>query len=303
MTLRPGPTGRGKLRVLREIERLDPERDCQRIVWLSGAWDFPWDSQRALELALLRTFAAPRESELLVATGEFVERTQKRYDDTVILISTIGSHGYESDLGRRAIRRMNQIHARHAIADDAFLYVLSTFVLEPTRWIDRWGWRPLSEHEKLANFHFWRQVGRRMAIPDLPESLAELERFSLAYERERFAPHPANRALAEATRELVLSWWLPRALRPAARGFVHAALDERLREALGLPAPSPAQRALLAAALRAKRTLVRALPPRGTPFELPPTRTYGDGVAVEQVGADRAAPAQKSSSTSSRPRR
>jgi hypothetical protein len=278
------------LRVLREIERLDPERDCQRIVWLSGAWDFPWDSQRALELALLRTFAVPRESELLVATGEFTERTQKRYDDTVILISTIGNHGYDSDLGRRAIRRMNQIHARHPIANDAFVYVLSTFVLEPTRWIDRWGWRPLSEHEKLANFHFWHQIGRRMAIRDLPDSLEELERVSLAYERERFVFHPANRALADATRELFLSWWLPRALRPAARPFVHAVMDPPLRHALGLPDPSPRQEALLAAALRGRAALLGRLPPRRRAFELPPTRTYGSGVAVERVGADRPAP-------------
>lgn len=276
-----------RYRILREIRTLDPERDCQRIVRLSGAWDFPWDTRRALELALLRTFAVPRESELLVASGEFVERSQKRYDDTVILISTIGFHGYDSDLGRRAIRRMNQIHHRYEIPNDAFLYVLSTFVLEPGRWIDRWGWRSLSEEEKLANFFFWREVGRRMAIRDIPDTLADLERFSLAYERQHFAFHPANRILAEATRELFLSWWLPAPLRRFARPFVHAVMDAPMRAAFGFPDPSRAVHWTLAAALRGRAALLRLLPPRRRPYRLPPTRTYGPEVPIEQVGADR----------------
>ena len=263
-------------------------------MWLSGAWDFPWDSRRALELALLRTFAVPRESELLVETGEFLERTQKRYDDTIILISTIGTHGYDSDLGRRAIRRMNQIHQRHPIANDAFLYVLSTFVLEPARWIDRWGWRRLSDHERDANYYFWREVGRRMAIRDIPDSLADLERFSLAYERQHFAFHPANRALAEATRELFLSWWLPRALRPAGRPFVHAVMDEPMRAAFGFPDPPPAVRWTLAVGLRARAALLRLLPPRRRPYRLPPTRTYGGDVPIEETGPDRPASARRS---------
>jgi len=39
-------------RVLDEIERLDPARDHRRIVHLSFGYDFPWDSIRALEIAL-----------------------------------------------------------------------------------------------------------------------------------------------------------------------------------------------------------------------------------------------------------
>jgi hypothetical protein len=40
--------------VLRTIERLDPEQDHQRIVHLSFGYEFPWDSIRALEIALYR---------------------------------------------------------------------------------------------------------------------------------------------------------------------------------------------------------------------------------------------------------
>jgi hypothetical protein len=47
---------------------------------------------------------------------------------------------------------MNAIHARFAIANDDFLYVLSTFVFEPIRWNARFGWRPMTEAEKLGWF-------------------------------------------------------------------------------------------------------------------------------------------------------
>ena len=67
-------------RVLDEIGRLDPERDHQRIVFLSTRVDFPFDTTRALELALFRTFGVPSISALLHRTGEFERRAQKRYD-------------------------------------------------------------------------------------------------------------------------------------------------------------------------------------------------------------------------------
>src|SRR5919112_21086 len=79
-------------------------------------------------LALFRTFASPRIGALLHKTGEFEARAQKRYDDTDLIVSEIVEHGPDSERGARAIARMNAIHARFAIANEDFLYVLSTFV-------------------------------------------------------------------------------------------------------------------------------------------------------------------------------
>ena len=85
-------------------------------------------------------------------TGEFGRAAQKRYDDTDLIVSTIVEAGYDSDAGKRAIRQMNRIHGRFEIANEDFLYVLSSFVFEPIRWNARFGWRPLIETEKLATF-------------------------------------------------------------------------------------------------------------------------------------------------------
>ena len=75
--------------ILAEIKKLDPLRDHQRIVFLSTCYDFPFDTTRALEFALYRTFCVPRISALLDRTGEFQNRAQKRYDDTDLLVSEL----------------------------------------------------------------------------------------------------------------------------------------------------------------------------------------------------------------------
>jgi hypothetical protein len=262
-------------RWLREIAALDPEHDAQRIVFLDGALEFPWDTERALELAFYRTYAVPSIAELLAATGETTGLPQKRYDDTRILISTFCEHGYDSELGRRAISRMNRIHSGFSISNDDYLYVLSALVFEPIRWNARFGWRPLIEVERLATFHFWREVGRRMAIRGLPDTYGELELFNVDYERAHFARTGAGHRVAVATRNL------------HRRGaLVHTLLDEPLLDALGLPHPSQRSRRLAETALRARARVVRRLPPRRRPRmrSLQRHRTYPHGYELETVG-------------------
>lgn len=254
--------------VLPEILRLSPERDHQRIAYLSAAFDFPWDTQRAYELALLRAFAVPKSSALLASTHEFTERTQRRYHETSRLISALGFFGYDSPQGRAALRQMNQRHRPYAIDNDEYLYVLSTFVLEPLRWNAKYGWRPLSEPERQASYHFWREVGRRMNIREIPESLSALERWSLAYEAAHFAYSPPNRALAEAVRDLFCGWLLPRRLWGLGRQLVYAALAPELRRAFGFPDPQPWASLALERGLTARAALLRRLPPRDRPVRL-----------------------------------
>src|SRR5437870_8067708 len=246
------------------IQRLHPERDHQRIVFLSSCHDFPFDTTRSLEFALFRTFCVPSISTLLDRTGEFRQRSQKRYDDTDIIVSELMEWGYDSNRGKRALRRMNQLHGRFAIANEDFLYVLSTFVYEPIRWNARFGWRPLVEQEKLAAFHFWREIGRRMAIKEIPESYDELERYNVEYERANFRFADSNARVARASRDMFLAWFpvLPKRLGAHA---IAALMDDRLREAIGFPPPPRALARAVEGALRARSMAVRLLPPRRRP--------------------------------------
>jgi hypothetical protein len=145
----------------------DPRRDCQEIARHLATVVFPWDTTRALELALFRTFASARIGGLLHGTGEFETRTGKRYDDTDLIISEIIENGFDSPRGARAIARMNALHGRFRIANEDFLYVLSTFVLEPIRWNRRFGWRCMTESEK-AGLVLVLAAGRRTHADSRP---------------------------------------------------------------------------------------------------------------------------------------
>jgi ER-bound oxygenase mpaB/B'/Rubber oxygenase, catalytic domain len=272
-------------RVLEEIRTLDPEADHQRIVFLSTCFDFPFDTTRALELALFRTFCIPSISRLLDRTGEFQKRAQKRYDDTDILVSEMLEWGYASERGSSALHRMNQLHGRFRIANDDFLYVLSTFVFEPVRWNERFGWRPLCEQERLGMFYFWREIGRRMNIADLPESYDELEAFNRDYERRHLRYSDANRRVGLATMNMFTDR-VPRVLCPLARSAIHALLEVPLIRAFGFPQPSRLMRWLVPATLRLRARLARFLPARTQPrlrsrMKRP---SYPDGYRIEQIG-------------------
>ncbi|WP_437303477.1 oxygenase MpaB family protein [Sorangium sp. So ce388] len=282
------PRSRSRHAIRDHIEaNLDPVRDHQEIVFLSTCYDFPWDTHRALELALLRVFGIARSSRLLVRTGELLERTQKRYDDTVLILSEMLENGYDSERGRAALRRMNQQHRRYTIPNDEYVYTLSTFIFEPIRWNERFAWRKPTEKEKLAQYHYWEHVGALMNIKDIPPSYEAFERFNVDYEAEHLRFSEDNRKLAVATRDLMLSWVLPRALRPLGAKVIHALIDDPLLDAVGLPRPSPALRRAVEAALRARGPVLRAMPRRRSPRLLTRTksRTYPDGYRIEDLGA------------------
>ncbi|MDI9933333.1 oxygenase MpaB family protein [Rhodococcus sp. IEGM 1354] len=253
--------GRGRYGWLRRVEELDPVRDCHTIHRITAGYEFPWDYQRALEFALFRTYCVPTISALLARTGEFEKRPQKRYDDTSLLMSEMVEHGYDSERGRESLRTVNRMHAQYDISNDDMLYVLTTFIYEPIEWIDTYGWRRLHPHERLATFHFYSEVGKRMGIKDIPESYTEFAQFKLDYEERTFHFSEDNRRIGTYTLDLYCSWF-PAALTPAVRQGVFALLDARMANAFGFPAGSPTLERAAVRALRTKARVERFLPTR-----------------------------------------
>ena len=271
--------------VIAEIEALDPLVDYARISYLSTNYDFPWDVEQSLSLAFFKTYGIPSISELLDRTGEFRERAQKRYDDTKLILAEILDSGLDSEPGREANRRMNRMHGRHSIANDDYIYVLSTLVLEPIRWNRRWGWRPYTENETRASLEYMRELARRMNVRDVPDSVDVLERWSVAYERANFRFTQSNRRVAEQTLGLFLSW-SPQLLRPLVRASILSLLEPPLREAFGYPNPPPVLGGLIDLALRARARVVRLLPRRRRPrlVSRRRTATYPAGHSVTDLG-------------------
>ncbi|PCC69607.1 hypothetical protein SAMN02745121_06416 [Nannocystis exedens] len=62
--------------------------------------------------------------------------------------------GPDGPCGAAALARINAAHARHRLANDDMLYVLTTFVTEPARVIERYGRRPLLPAEREAACRF-----------------------------------------------------------------------------------------------------------------------------------------------------
>lgn len=265
---------------------LDPEKDYQEIVFLLQCHEFPWDYERALEFALFRTFAVPSISALLFETGEFVARPRKRYDDTELILFEITENGFDSERGRAAIKRMNQMHGRFSIANEDYLYVLSTFIFEPIRWIDRFGWRSLRDNEKQGIFRFYQELGRRMHIRDIPNDIVGFEHYNIDYERSRFRYAETNYQIGAATRDLLLGFYLPKFLWPLGKPFVNALLDDSLCNAFGFERmPKPFQ-FLVKTLLKLRGKLIRFLPDRrrprlGTRIRRP---TYPEGYKIEELG-------------------
>ncbi|MFD7497408.1 oxygenase MpaB family protein [Streptomyces sp. NPDC059832] len=271
---------------LKEIQCLDPEGDFLRIYRIMATYEFPWDIARALELALYRTYAVPSIGRLLARTAELTDRSQKRYDDTALLLDAVLEHGFDSDLGRTALRRINQMHRSYDISNDDMRYVLCTFVVTPKRWLDSYGWRRLSDHEVRACAAYYRTLGAHMGIKELPRTYEDFERTLDTYEAEHFGWDEGGRRVSDATLDLMGSWY-PRPLAPVARKLALALLDDSLLRAFRYERPGSAARNLTHGALRLRARAVRLLPPRSTPHyarQNPEIKGYPDGYEVSGLG-------------------
>ncbi|MFF8897912.1 oxygenase MpaB family protein [Streptomyces lydicus] len=270
---------------LKEIRRLDPERDFLTIYRIIATHEFPWDITRALELALYRTYAVPSIGRLLARTAELTDRTQKRYDDTALLLDAVLEHGFDGEDGRTAIRRINQMHRSYDISNDDMRYVLCTFVVVPKRWLEAYGWRPLSAPERAAVAAYYRTLGRHMGITELPQTYEDFERCLDSYEEAHFGWDEDARRVSDATLDLMAGWYGP--LAPVVRGASMALLDDTLLAAFRYDRPGPAVRKAVRGALKLRARVVRLLPPRRTPHyarQNPEIKGYPNGFRVAELG-------------------
>ncbi|MGW0337420.1 oxygenase MpaB family protein [Streptomyces sp. NPDC003011] len=274
----------GRFSRLRRIQQMDPQRDFEQIYRWIIHYEFPRDYLHGTSIAFLRDYGVPRISRLLDRTQEFERAGQKRYDDTVLITYEMVRAGMDSEHGRAAARHLNRIHGRYRIPNEDFLYVLATTVVGPKRWIDRFGWRRLSEQETESLALVGRRMGEMMGISGVPGTYAAFERLHDDYEREMFAYDPANRRVAAATLRILASWY-PAPVRRLASRVSLAVLDEPLLKSLGFRPEPRWLRIAVHRALRTRAALIRLLPGRPERFpRKPKTRTYPFGWTLDDLG-------------------
>jgi acyl carrier protein len=290
---------------LRLIEQMDPEENYHEIWVLDLLYEFPWDLDIGNWLAFYNTITPPDDARMLARTGEMVYDTQRRLDHMASLMWEMNRNGFAHPRGKAAVRQMNRIHKNsvtHVNADgghwditnDQYLYVLATTMLTPQRWLDRYGWRPVSPQERRAAVLFIRDFGQHMGLKNIPETYEEFERFHDEYEATHVTYTREAARLWQATRgRLVdrLVGWLPPRLRrlcaPVAKRVLPVLLSDAQRRAFGLRTPSAPWREAVYMGLRARALYVRLSGPRTGPAtsDRLPTWTYPAGeYEIAKVG-------------------
>lgn len=271
------------------LASLDPVAQAPLLYRTLVLYEFPFELRFGLNLAFYRTFAAPRIAALLARTGEMAHNPDKRAFDTGLIMYELIAHGYDHPRGQRMVAALNRMHGRWPIAQDDFRYVLSAFVVAPTRWVDRWGWRHLDPHERVATAAFYAELGRRMAIARVPATYDGFADVFDAYEDAHLAPTDSGDRLMRLTQG-VIAEQLPAVLRPwghrVAPRLTSAVIDGRLARCLGLPPASTATVRLAEAVFAARRAVLRRLPPAREAAFTPgmAVAPYPDGYALADLG-------------------
>ncbi|KAM0749847.1 hypothetical protein T439DRAFT_326739 [Meredithblackwellia eburnea MCA 4105] len=253
--------------------------EAQKIL-LPGLYvEMPFTLTKALEFALFKTYGITTISDILYHTTEFKDskKAGRRYADTGLLIfgfmhfPVVGPgsgapavQGGPSD-PRSAIcvARINYLHSvwQSRISNDDLLYTLSTFMLEPYVWSSQYEWRPITPLEEMAFFVFFKEIGRRMGIKDIPNEISELQEWAENYESINMVPNERCRDVAEATTKLLLHN-APKFLHSFGEKVVACLLYDRLRESIMVPPPPALLKSFMINSLKVRAFFLRhfALP-------------------------------------------
>jgi hypothetical protein len=250
----------------RQIAALDPVEDNEEAARLT--FEVLYGDPIAIHAAYLvgfsRQVAVPGIARVIYrgGSGGNLRDVARRTDDTLGLFGAFLRWGHSSPQGRAAIARMEQIHARFAIADEQKLYTLATLIFEGERIGRHLGVDLLSANQREAGWRFWRGVAEQMPLGGLPPTADELWSWMLEYEREHWRYTDEGRRVVDQFFEDWAARWFPRRLAGLGRQALLVLMGEDLRAVLRLEDPGRRVEGLLRASARAYRPLtsVRRLP-------------------------------------------
>ncbi|WP_255771198.1 oxygenase MpaB family protein [Pseudarthrobacter sulfonivorans] len=250
-------------------------------------FDLAEDIQFGFFLAYYRNFAIPSGAATLVGNGEIPARPMKRSIDTGLVIYELIASGLDSERGRKMVELLNRVHRHVPGSQEDFLYVLMTLLVVPIRWTERHGWRKPTQTERDAATRFFRELGTRIHIADIPGTFEAAGRFFDDYERRRIAPSSAGRTLMGATVQVFQSMQ-PRVLHPVTTRMIATMLDDApLAAALGLPRSTWWSRLALNAGLGVRNAIRRRTPLKTVASFVPGGAAppiYPDGYDLAGIG-------------------
>jgi hypothetical protein len=216
-------------KVAHEVVKLHMLDEQQYLTMISTQW------------ALIRTFAVASGTKLLDKTNQLSSPANvgKRAEDTSLLLVEMMLGDLDSKRSMTAVAKVNWLHAKYKkhIKNDDMIFTLSEFIIEPIKFINQWGWRRLTRMEEVARFVLWREIGNRMGIQDIPDTLEQLKEWLGEFEAREMAYADSNANCANSTLELFLRG-VPGFLHRPMHGIARALMEPRVNEAIGWrPAP------------------------------------------------------------------
>lgn len=168
--------------------------------------EFPFIYGFGTQFALIKSYGVASGTQLLVHTRRLTSKRTvgKRAEDTGVFIAEFLVSGIDTPRGLKALAKMNWIHRQYGskITNGEMVHTLALFVLEPQRWIDKYEWRPLTEIERVAIFTYWREIGNRMGMRDIPRTLEEFKTWTADFEEKNMRFAESNRKCVLATLDL-----------------------------------------------------------------------------------------------------
>ncbi|KAI9473456.1 MAG: hypothetical protein EXX96DRAFT_578039 [Benjaminiella poitrasii] len=288
--------------------------------------EFPLFARSSLEFALFKPFSMPSVSKLLVSTREFLDRCPRRAEDTELILSEIidpypriqnelrcNPHITEKEITKQyerrenAINRLNELHGKYPISDEDYLYTLVLFVVEPIRWINNWEWRKLDIREINAIFKVWHEIGTKMKIKNIPDTLNEWYEVQKEYVTKLVYYHPTNWRCADPTIKHLGSR-LPKFMLPVLYKVLPCLLEDSECTAFGIQTASAFMRLMFNMIIFVRACLIRyfCLPRRiydlRTPFYANEKGRfvphyfvykpciYSEGYKIEELGPEKFMP-------------
>ncbi|KAF9869665.1 hypothetical protein CkaCkLH20_12852 [Colletotrichum karsti] len=256
--------------------------DAQIILRNMIEFEFPKFYTLALQFAIFKTYGFETMSKLIVATKNLADpkNAQKRYEDTTIIFGEFSLNPPTSDRCLKALSRMNYLHSRYKaagqISNADFLYTLAVCVTEPTRFMNLYEWRPLTDMEKCAVGTHWKAIGDAMDIrydgylsrdswADGIEFADDITAWAKRYEIDAMKPAKVNMQPSAQLMEMMI-WHVPAFAKPFAQEVFTVLMGDRVRDTFGYPEPGIIASFTAYAALILRRFVVRHLMlPRFTP--------------------------------------
>lgn len=213
---------------------------AHKIMKTSMLEEYPWMFVFGTSWALVKTYSIASGTSLLVQTGQLASPSTvgKRAEDTGVFIGEFVIGSADSERGMRALAKVNWLHGRYGskIGNDEMIHTLAMFILEPQRWIEKYEWRAMIELERVAAFVYWKEIGNRMGIKNIPATLEEMQAWVDEFEKTHMVYAETNRICAESTTNLFLRN-VPSFMGGFVRKVAASFLEKRVRVATGTSEP------------------------------------------------------------------